>query len=350
MRIDSIRLFRLPAHDVPNELGEPLESVVVVAASGQIRGYGEVTLPRSPRGCAEWAGGAFACLRDWLAPALVAQSIDRGEQLQQLLEAFEGNAYAKSALDIAWWTLRAAERGEPLHQLLGAASNRVPLAATVGPCESVEAMLREIGEAFARGFQRVTLKFRPNLGVQAIRAARELFPTQSLAIDCDGMTTLGDREMFYRLEDFFLHAIEQPLAADDLVGHAMLQESLRTPIVLDQSITSPARAEQAIDLGSCRRVRIDLARVGGITPALAIRKICQEANMSCEMGGEGCQGTAATATAAMAALCGGDLPMSVRRTGDHSAPEIVLSEVPPSGLAIDENDLNDAAIEKAEIR
>ena len=37
--------------------------------------------------------------------------------------------------------------------------------------------------------------------------------------------------MFYRLEDFFLDSIEQPLPADDLVGHAMLQESLRTPIM-----------------------------------------------------------------------------------------------------------------------
>src|SRR5262249_42512240 len=154
------------------------------------------------------------------------------------------------------------------------------------------------------------LKFRPQSGVEAIRAVRQQFPTQSIAIDCDGLATLADREMFYRLEDFFLDAIEQPFPPDDLVAHAMLQESMRTAIVLDQGVTSPGRAEQAIDLGSCRRIRIDLGRVGGITPALAIRKLCQEADVPCEMGGDYCQGIAATATAAMAALCGGDLPTS----------------------------------------
>ena len=46
--------------------------------------------------------------------------------------------------------------------------------------------------------------------------------------------------------------------------------------MLDQSITSLARVEQAIDLGSCQMVRIDLARVGGITPALAIRKAAKK--------------------------------------------------------------------------
>ncbi len=41
-----------------------------------------------------------------------------------------------------------------------------------------------------------------------------------------------------------LTVIEQPLPADDLIGHASLAAMLRTPIGLDESITSlgpPAR-------------------------------------------------------------------------------------------------------------
>ena len=83
-------------------------------------------------------------------------------------------------------------------------------------------------------------------------------------------------EMLYRLEDFMLAMIEQPLAADDLVGHAMVQESLRTPICLDEGIASLAQAEMAMELHSCKYVNLKPGRVGGLTPAVAIHDLCHE--------------------------------------------------------------------------
>jgi len=66
--------------------------------------------------------------------------------------------------------------------------------------------------------------------------------------------------------------IEQPLPADDLVGHAMVQELVRTPVCLDESITTPAQAAMALDLHSCRYVNLKPGRVGGLTPAAAISR------------------------------------------------------------------------------
>jgi L-alanine-DL-glutamate epimerase-like enolase superfamily enzyme len=77
--------------------------------------------------------------------------------------------------------------------------------------------------------------------------------------------------------------------------------------MLDESVTSLWRIEQAMDLGSCRRVRINLARVGGITPALAIHKACQRAEIPCVAGGGPHGPVAASATAALAGACGGAL-------------------------------------------
>jgi O-succinylbenzoate synthase len=157
-----------------------------------------------------------------------------------------------------------------------------------------------------------------------LRAVRQAFPSEPFAIDCDGTCSLGQQEMFYRLEDFFLKFIEQPLPADDLVGHAMLQEGLRTPIVLDQSITSLARAEQAIDLGSSKMIRIDVARVGGITPALAIRKACQAANIPCGVGGGPHSAVAASAAAALAASC--ELPLPSETYGWRKIPWLMSDD------------------------
>ena len=92
-----------------------------------------------------------------------------------------------------------------------------------------------------------------------------------------GCARLAQRDMFFRLDDFFLERIEQPLPADDLVAHAMLQQQIRTPISLDQSITTLDRLEQAVDLVSCRQVRLDPQRVGGITPTLALAEACRKA-------------------------------------------------------------------------
>ena len=128
----------------------------------------------------------------------------------------------------------------------------------------------------AAGFDRLKLKFRPGWDVRMVDFVRKECPTQTLHIDCEGGLGLGHMEMLYRLEDFSLAMIEQPLPADDLVGHAMVQESLRTPICLDEGIASLAQAEMAMELNSCKYVNLKPGRVGGLTPAVAIHDLCHE--------------------------------------------------------------------------
>ncbi len=310
MHIDSIRLFRVP-FDPTDGADDPrarCESIYVCLQSGEHFGSGEAALATAPVESDEWAAGAFCCLRDWLAPAIAGQSIDSGQALQESLAPYRGNHAAKSALDIAWWALAAEVRGVTLCQLLGGTHTSIPISGTLSAMDSIDELLGEMQDALAVGYDHLTLKLRPGWDVEMLRAVRQTFPDEPIAVDCDGHCTLAQQEMFYRMEDFFLQYIEQPLPADDLVGHAMLQEGLRTPITLDQSVTSLERVEQAIDLGSCRMVRIGLAQVGGITPALAIQQACKRAEIPCAVGGGPQGGIAATATAAVAGVCGGALP------------------------------------------
>jgi O-succinylbenzoate synthase len=64
----------------------------------------------------------------------------------------------------------------------------------------------------------------------------------------------------------------------------MAQESLRTPICLDESITSPFQADMAMELRSCKYVNVKPSRVGGLTPAVAIHDICHENCTPCWVG------------------------------------------------------------------
>src|SRR5690606_19975223 len=77
----------------------------------------------------------------------------------------------------------------------------------------------------------------------------------------------------------------QPLERDDLVRHARLQQRLGTPICLDESITSLARAEDMIALGSGRIVNIKPGRVGGFAQSIAIHHLCARHDVPVWCGG-----------------------------------------------------------------
>jgi O-succinylbenzoate synthase len=260
MVIDSIQLFRVTE-----------ASVLVQLTSGEQSGWGEACVGREPVETSEWAGGVFACLRDFLAPAVLGQSILSGEQLQELTGRFQGNLAAKSALDCAWWELRAKTHASTIAAMLGGAEATSSTSRTIGVLPAIDDLIAEI-ERIKDACDVLLLKFRPGWDEQMLRAVRQVYPAIPLAIDCDGCCSLSQREMLYRLDDFMLRWIEQPFAADDLVAHAMLQEQMRTPICLHQSIASVGRAEQALDLGSGKMFKLDPTLAGGLTTARAIQE------------------------------------------------------------------------------
>jgi O-succinylbenzoate synthase len=318
MLIDAIELFHLSLeHDI---------SVLVRLESSGVSGWGEACPGREPVDSPEWAGGVFACLRDFLAPAVRGQSIATGDELQERLARFQGNAIAKSALDMAWWNLQAQLQNTSLTKLVGGTREKIETSVTLDVMESEKEMLDAVGPA-SEQHALVLLKFRPGWGEAMLRGVRQAFPAIPLAIDCDGLVQLGQREMFYRLDDFMLRWIEQPFAADDLVVHAMMQEGVRTPICLHQSIFSAARAEQATDLKSCRAVKLDPSLAGGLTTALAIYQECKLANLPMAIGGRCATNVGAGSLRALATLEGISLPSELGNLPDIDVTPLVDSAV-----------------------
>lgn len=290
MRIDAIDLYHVAMPLIApwrTAYGEDavVESVLVHMHSGDQSAWGESCPLAAPCYSPEWAGGVFACLKRWLAPPLIGQWVESGEDLQSRLAHFKGNSFAKAALDTAWWVLKAHSKGEPLHRFLGADRDRVQVGADFGVMDSIDELIAAVGKAFEDGFPRVKLKFRPGWDLTMLRAVRQVFPNETIHIDCNAAFTVEHLDMFYRLDDFNLAMIEQPLGYDDLIDHARLQAEIRTPICLDESINSLQRAVVALDLGSCKYVNIKPGRVGGLTVARAIHDACQEANVPCWVGG-----------------------------------------------------------------
>ena len=262
-----------------------VESLLVRMRSEGLEGWGE-SAPWSPPGYSgEYTGGAFSVVCEFLAPRLLGTDIASGRQLQDILRPVKDNFFAKAALDLAWWDLHAQSRNEPLWKAIGGRGPVVDVGADIGVMETVPQLLAEIEKAAGAGFKRIKLKYRPGWELEMISKVREAFPSMVFHVDCNGAYSLSDLPMFRELDHFGLAMIEQPLAHDDLIDHAELRRQMRTPICLDESITTAARVKQAARIGACDWVNIKHGRVGGLTNALAIHDLCRASGIKNWIGG-----------------------------------------------------------------
>ncbi|TGG93568.1 o-succinylbenzoate synthase [Natronospirillum operosum] len=307
-----------------------IDSVMVRMQSQGLVGWGESAPYERPEFSPEWAEGAAGLLRAQLAPALTGEDITSGNDLQARLQHFKGNYFAKAALDNAWWDLAAKQVGQPLWQWLGGREQSVAVGADIPVLADTNALLAAVDSAVQAGFERVKLKFRRDSGIERLLKVRETFPDLIFHVDCNSGFTLADLPLFQQLDSLNLAMIEQPLAFDDLVDHARLQERLTTPLCLDESLVSPRSASQAIALGACGWFNLKPGRVGGLTNALAIYELAQAANIPCWVGGmlESAvgQGTALALAASREMSYPADIfPSDRLYANDLASPSITLS-------------------------
>lgn len=335
MYIDSIELYRVNmplVYPFRTAFGNDasIESVLVKLVSGNHYGWGESSPWAMPAYSPEYAAGVFALLQNWLAPCLLGKDISSGRHLQDELSAFKGNPFAKAALDLAWWDLYARQLGIPLWQVIGGKRDCVEVGADFGVMESIDLLLETIAGAVEAGFKRVKLKYRPGWELEMIDAVRQRFPDTVFHVDCNSAYRLKDAPMIRALDKYELAMIEQPLASDDLLDHSKLQKELRTPLCLDESITSPEKAAQAIELKACGWVNIKHGRLGGITNALAIHDKCQAAGIPVWIGGMLESAVGQAHSTALATLPNVKYPSDIFPSArfyreDLAEPQVVLS-------------------------
>jgi len=220
-----------------------------------------------------------SCWEEWkkiLIPFALGREFRDIEDFHQQMEPLSLSPFTRAGLENALWHLQAQKDGKPLFQLLGSEGRPVPSGLAVGMYDSVPELLKAIERYLSHGYQRLKIKIAPGWDIEPVRAVQRAFPDIPLMVDANAAYTLRDVEIFQRLDDFDLLMIEQPLAKDDLEGHAQLQRQIRIPICLDESIDSLDSLEQAARLGSCRIVNIKIQRLGGLLPALRVHHRCQE--------------------------------------------------------------------------
>lgn len=318
MRIEQVDLvrFRLPyvspfRTSFAEELGR---DVVLVHIAGTHRGadtegWGELVAGSDPLYSYEFVDAAVLCIRDHLVPRLFAVDEVAPHEVGEVLEPVRGWNMAKCALEAAVLDAELRAQGVSLARYLGGTRDRIPVGVSVGLHDRVDDTVAAVQRYLADGYVRVKLKIAPGEDVEVVRAVRDAIgPDVLLQVDANAAYTLADAPRLAKLDEFDLLLIEQPLAEDDLRQHAELARRLRTPLCLDESITSAKIAADALTLGACAIVNIKPGRVGGYLEGRRIHDLCRANGVPVWCGGMLETGVGRAANLALASMPGFTLP------------------------------------------
>ncbi len=295
--------------------------LIEVHADGLV-GWGECVADRNPGYAYETVGTAWHIYQEFILPTVIGQDIVDARDLQKHLAPIKGHQMAKAGLEMAIWDLLGKQQGRSLRELLGGERAKVAVGVSIGLQDSPEALLQAVEGYMARGYRRVKLKIKPGRDVSEVRAVREQFPHLPLQVDANSAYSLESAEALLPLDDFDLLLIEQPLAEDDLWDHHKLQRRFRTPLCLDESITSPRHARQALEMKACRVINIKQGRVGGLLNSKRIHDLCQLEDIPVWCGGMLETGVGRAANLALASLPNFRLPGDISATDRYYAQDI----------------------------
>ncbi|MFE4331038.1 o-succinylbenzoate synthase [Streptomyces sp. NPDC056831] len=291
------------------------EALLVRVVTDEAEGWGECGAGTAPQYSSQYTHAAADVLSRFLVPALAGVADLDAHRVAPALAMFKGHRMAKAALETAVLDADLRARGVPLAHALGAVRDRVPCGVSVGITESIPALLDAVAGYLDAGYLRIKLKIEPGWDIEPVRAVRERFGDILLQVDANAAYRRGDARHLARLDPFALLMLEQPLAEDDLLGHAELARRVTTPICLDESIVSARAAADALALGACHVVNIKPGRVGGYLEARRIHDVCAAHGIPVWCGGMLETGLGRAANVALAALPGFVLP------GDTSASD-----------------------------
>jgi o-succinylbenzoate synthase len=310
---------RIPLHEpfrISSGAVSEKESIVVriETAAGDV-GYGEASPMSGSFYSSETPDSTWGALARVLAPRALELPAMEGPALLELFGEIRGEPFAKAGLEGAYWDACARREGHPLCEMLGGHARPIPSGAAIGIYDTVGELIDRVERYAAEGYRRVKIKIEPGWDLEPVRATRERFADVPLQVDANTAYRLSDARHLAKLDAFDLLLIEQPLPEDEVLAHAELAKIVRTPICLDESITSARAAADAIALGACAIVNIKAGRVGGYLEARRVHDVCAANGIPVWCGGMLETGLGRAANVALAALPNFSLP------GDTSASD-----------------------------
>ncbi len=290
--------------------------------------WSECVAGEQPNYTAETIDTAWYAIEKWIAPRVLGVRFNGPEDVNaELNRDLRGHPMAKAAVEMGCWGLAATAEGVPLSKRIGGTRDHVATGISLGIQANPAALVQRATTAVAQGYRKIKVKIAPGSDIAFVRAVRDALGHDiHLMADANSAYHLSDADHLAQLDEFNLIMIEQPLGADDIRQHAELQRRLRTPICLDESITSVDRARDMIALGSGRIVNIKPGRVGGYAASLAIHDVCRQSGIPVWCGGMLESGVGRAYNVALASLPNFTLPGDLSPSARYWERDLVTPE------------------------
>lgn len=290
-------------------------------------GWGESVAFHSPWYSEETMKTNWHMLEDYLIPALLNQEITHPDEVSEVFSNIRKNNMAKSTIEGAVWDLYSQEQGISLASALGGKKSKIEVGISIGIQDTASGLLRIIEKHVEEGYKRMKVKIKPGWDVDVMREVRKEFPDVPLMADANSAYTLKDIDTLKALDEFDLMMIEQPLASDDIIDHAKLQQAISTPVCLDESIHSYEDARKAIELGSCGIINIKIGRVGGLSESKRIHDLCESHHIPVWCGGMLESGIGRAHNVALTTLSNFIMPGDTAASSRYWEKDIITPEV-----------------------
>ncbi len=200
----------------------------------------------------------------------VVAQLRRSTDRLRLLWSHTAISAAIGAIEMALWDAWSRMLGVPAWTLLGGESRDVPLYA-VGfggtPEQAADTAVGLLAEGYAA--VKIRVGFDPDADEALVRTVSEAIGGGLYADANMGWSREAATEMVRRLNPYDLGWLEEPLSRDDREGLAALRSEARMPLAAGENCYSE---EELVSLGRSGIVDVlmpDLARVGGLSPAIA---------------------------------------------------------------------------------
>ena len=190
---------------------------------------------------------------------------------------------AVSGLDMAYWDVLGQVAGKSVAELLGGSPrplNAYDSYGVVDPIADEKALRRSLDQ----GFRGIKIKggdgdaANDERVVKGVRAL--LGPDVALMLDFNqSLDPAEATRRIARLAPYDLHWIEEPVAQENLIGHARVRETSPTPIQAGENWWFPRGFAEAIAVGASDFLMPDVMKVGGVTGWLRVAGQAEAASM-----------------------------------------------------------------------
>ena len=181
---------------------------------------------------------------------------------------------AVSGLDMAFWDALGQVAGQPLARLLGGSPRPIRAYDSYGVVDPV-ADEKDLRRSLDQGFAGIKIKggdgdaANDERVVKGVRAL--LGPDIALMLDFNqSLDPAEASRRIARLAPYDLHWIEEPVAAENLQGHAQVRATSAISIQSGENWWFPRGFAEAIAAGASDFIMPDLMKVGGITGWLRV--------------------------------------------------------------------------------